>query len=54
MEKFGVEEDPEIPSKTASDGTRKCCPTCGSDLQPQELTNVLLCPKCGTKPFEAK
>ena len=51
MEKFGVEELPED-TKTAS--TRKLCPRCSTELRPVDETGVLLCPACGSKPFEAK
>lgn len=49
MEKFGVEENQDD-VKTATEG--KNCPVCGSKLRPQSKTGVLLCPKCGSKPFE--
>jgi ribosomal protein L37AE/L43A len=51
-EKYGVEEDDDA-SKTAAAGVKKC-PTCGGELRPIEVTGVLLCAKCGSKPFEAK
>ena len=51
MEKYGVEEAPED-VKTAAAGAKKC-PTCGEALRSIEVTGVLLCPKCGSKPFEA-
>lgn len=50
MEKYGVEEAPED-VKTAAEG--KKCPACGESLRPIAVTGVLLCPKCGSKPFEA-
>jgi len=51
-EKYGVEET-EDDVKTAAAGTKKC-PTCGSDLRPRDVTGVLLCQKCGSKPFETE
>ena len=51
MEKFGVEQD-EPAVKTAETKNAGACPVCRSRLQPRELSNVLVCPKCGTKPFE--
>lgn len=50
-EKYGVEEADEE-AKTAAEGAQKC-PSCGGELRPREVTGVLLCVKCGTKPFEA-
>lgn len=50
-EKYGVEESEED-TKTAAEG--KKCPSCGGDLRPREVTGILLCTKCGSKPFEAK
>ena len=51
MEKFGVEEDEPAPDKTAEEKP-KVCPSCGSPLRPISETGVLICPKCGSKPFE--
>lgn len=51
MEKYGVEET-EDENKTASEGSKKC-PSCGGKLRPTDVTGVLLCSKCGSKPFEA-
>jgi DNA-directed RNA polymerase subunit RPC12/RpoP len=49
MEKFGVEEEEQ--PKIATTG-KTACPICGTTLRPIEETGVLLCPKCGSKPFE--
>lgn len=51
MEKYAVEED-EVDTKTAADKAR--CPACDSPLRPVDETGVLLCPKCGSAPFEKK
>lgn len=50
-EKYGVEEAAED-VKTAAEGKQKC-PHCGGELRPRDVTGVLLCSKCGSKPFEA-
>jgi ribosomal protein L37AE/L43A len=50
-EKYGVEEADED-SKTAAEETKRC-PHCDGELRPREVTGVLLCVNCGTKPFEA-
>ncbi len=49
-EKYGVEEEVDS-SKTAAEG-KNTCPRCSAELRPQAVTGVLLCPKCGSKPFE--
>jgi nucleoid DNA-binding protein/ribosomal protein S27AE len=48
MEKHGVDEqvDQEKMEKMAAEG----CPNCGSKLE--RHGKVLLCPKCGSEPFE--
>lgn len=49
MEKYGVDE-----SKTQQDLEKRAasgCPDCGQ--KPIRHGNVLVCPKCGTSPFEA-
>ena len=46
MEKYGVVTGSLDLTKTAADG----CPKCGSKVE--RHGNVLLCPKCGTVPFE--
>lgn len=54
MEKFGVEI--EEPDKTASEKkpAPETCPRCGATLRAKEEVNVLLCPNCGSLPFEAR
>ena len=50
MEKYGVEE--ELPEeKTGKAESRRLCPDCGAVAKNE---GVLVCPKCGTKPFEKK
>lgn len=52
MEKFGVEEDPHQ-VRTARQTAR--CPKCGLFLTPTTLeSNVVLCKRCGSEPFEEK
>jgi hypothetical protein len=51
MEKYGVKES--FPEKTAADQP-EICPNCGVNLSDANLTGVLHCPKCGTKPFEER
>jgi len=49
MEKYGVSEKKDVTqNKTATD--KKVCPVCGSPLRLHG--EVLLCPRCGSKPFE--
>ena len=49
MEKFGVSEDAEEGlEKKAAEG----CPSCGKKVVVHGHT--LLCPKCGSEPFEPK
>lgn len=50
MEKYGVEEK-KSGDKTAQEDTEKCS-ACGSKLRNSATTGVLLCPKCGSEPFE--
>lgn len=52
FEKYGVLENPETVDKTAEEKTPRRCPDCNSVLVPSEQVNVLICPQCGTKPFE--
>lgn len=52
MDKYAVEEDAEA-GKTAAAKAPGACPICGAKLLNPETTNVLVCPKCGTRPFEA-
>lgn len=50
IEKYGVDEssnqDPKKMEKAASEG----CPKCGQKVQ--RHGNVILCPSCGSEPFE--
>jgi len=48
MDKYGVNEevDQEAMEKAASEG----CPKCGGKVQ--KHGNVMVCPRCGTEPFE--
>lgn len=53
MEKYGVEETDD--TKTASEDGNTTCPDCGASLKNSEETGgLLICQKCGTKPFEKK
>jgi len=49
LEKYGVVEETDTKVATADKPT---CPKCGTALRPVEETGVLLCPKCGSQPFE--
>lgn len=52
MEKYGVYEE-EDKSKTAAEkGKKPRCPACDKYLRPQAVTGVLMCPQCGSLPFE--
>ena len=51
MDKYGVDEEEPSPNKTTEDKPKQC-PACKSPLRPIEDTGVLICPKCGSKPFE--
>lgn len=48
MEKYGVDEsvDAGLMEKAASEG----CPECGAKVKREG--NLLICPRCGTAPFE--
>lgn len=48
MDKYGVNEhsDSEKMEKYAAEG----CPKCGAKVT--RHGNILVCPKCGTEPFE--
>ena len=49
MEKYGVDEERSAKEKKASRG----CPRCGAS--PDRLIkhgSVIMCPNCGTEPFE--
>lgn len=48
MNKFGVDESQTENEKKASDG----CPQCGGKVE--RHGKVLMCPKCGTEPWETK
>ena len=48
MEKYGVDETGTEQEKKAQAG----CPNCGSKVE--KHGNVLVCPNCGTSPFEGK
>jgi uncharacterized Zn finger protein (UPF0148 family) len=52
MDKFGVEEI-EPSGKVAQDKNDQSCPRCGAALRAKLETGVLLCPNCGSAPFEA-
>lgn len=53
VEKYGVDENGDESEKRAVAETKpKVCPQCGSTLE--EHGEVVLCPKCGSDPFEAK
>lgn len=52
MEKYGVAEQVDD-AKTAAEKT-DVCPDCGRPLRRKEVTGVLLCSSCGSKPFEEK
>ena len=51
MDKYGVEESSE---KTAEPKDGNKCPDCGTPLLDLEQTGILICPKCGSKPFEER
>lgn len=53
MDKFGVDTQTEE-GKQASEKTKPTCPECGADLASAALTNVPICPRCGSRPFERK
>jgi ribosomal protein S27AE len=48
VEKFGVDEGGSENEKLAAQG----CPKCGSEVK--RHGNILVCPQCGTEPFEKK
>lgn len=52
MDKYAVEEDSDA-VKTSEAKAPGTCPVCGEKVVSPETTNVLVCPKCGTKGFEA-
>lgn len=53
MEKYGVEEEAPEAAKVAAEKSGTC-PDCGRPLLRKEVTGVLLCSMCGSKPFEEK
>lgn len=54
MDKYGVDQDLDDKKKTASEKNPTRCPTCGRNLRPSDETNILLCPQCGSLPFEVE
>ena len=50
MEKYGVDESASA-VKTANAPTQQTCPNCGANVTAHG--NVVLCPNCGSAPFEA-
>lgn len=52
MEKYGVSTGDDL-VKTATEDKLKKCPICSTPVRPPDVTGVLLCPNCGTRPFEA-
>lgn len=50
VEKYGVDEA-DIEDKTAAIQIDEC-PRCHAKLRPVQDTGVLLCPTCGSRPFE--
>lgn len=53
MEKYGVSEDSTL-EKEAKQGDQPRCPTCDAVLRDEAKTGVLLCPNCGSRPFERR
>lgn len=51
MEKYGVTEDVAL-EKEAKQGDKPRCPKCNVLLRDSSDTGVLLCPNCGSRPFE--
>lgn len=60
FEKYGVEENEEQVKSaeqrphTISGRSHIECPKCKRTLRPQDETGVLLCPACGSAPFEGR
>lgn len=52
MEKYAVEEVVELPKTAAEQPSKPLCPACGGVLRPRDMTGILLCPDCGSRPFE--
>lgn len=53
MEKYGVDVETEE-AKIASEKAKPACPSCGHALAPSAASNVPICPRCGTEPFEPR
>lgn len=56
MEKYGVDEENNSvdETKTAQTADDLKCPTCGRKLKNVNKTGgVLICPQCGSQPFES-
>ncbi len=51
MEKYGVQTDADT-AKEAQQKDSPACPECGETLCDNSNTGVLLCPNCGSRPFE--
>ena len=51
MEKYGVAEEIEQ-TKEAQQTDNSKCPACKAILRDNNNTGVLLCPTCGSRPFE--
>ncbi len=51
MEKYGVSEE-SANEKEAQQKDNPTCPDCGEALCDSSNTGVLLCPNCGSRPFE--
>jgi ribosomal protein L37AE/L43A len=51
MDKYGVSEDLEQ-TKEAQHEDHPKCPECKAELCDSNNTGVLLCPNCGSRPFE--
>lgn len=50
MKKYGVDENPELTQKEASE--EKHCPICGAVCE--QHGQVYICPVHGSKPFESQ
>ena len=53
MEKYGVDEDLTT-EKEAEHRDKQKCPKCDAPLRDPKKTGVLVCPNCGSLPFEKK
>ncbi len=55
MEKYAVEENENSEEVKAAKYTGEArCPKCTTPLRDTKETGVLLCPHCGSHPFEEK